>query len=335
VIQAIQFRPGGSVSGHVAVEAIDRLVAEPGVLLWIDVTAPTPEELDRLRHELHLHPLAIEDLTHRIDRPRIEQFDGMYAAVFYSAGIPGDGGLDLRQINLLVTRTYLLTVHDQPVPDLEEAIRRWRTNVEQMEPDVGIPVYSLLDTLVDGYFPCIDQITERVEAMEEQIFQGMSHGALEALFQLKKDLLHFRRVVAPERDVVNVLLRREQPVFSERSLIYFQDLYDHLVRITDSIDTYRDLLSSALDTYLTVSSNRLAENSIQLAQSANRLNQTMQVLAAWSIILMSGSLIAGIYGMNFKHMPELSTRYGYFAALGVIVALSLGLFAFFRRKAWL
>jgi magnesium transporter len=298
VIQAIQFQPGQAINSQVAVDAIDRLITEPGGLLWIDVTAPTPEELDRLQQELHLHPLAMEDLTHRSDRPRIEQFEGMYAIVFYSAHTSETGKLELQQVNLLVTHSYLLTVHERPVPDLEEAIGRWRANVELMEPDVGIPVYSLLDTLVDGYFPCIDEITERVEAMEEQIFTGISQGALEALFQLKKDMLHFRRVVAPERDVVNVLLRREQPVFSERSLIFFQDLYDHLVRITDSIDTYRDLLSSALDTYLTVSSNRLAENSIQLAQSANRLNQTMQILAAWSIILMSASLIAGIYGMN-------------------------------------
>ncbi len=134
-------------------------------------------------------------------------------------------------------------------------------------------------------------------------------------------MLHFRRVVAPERDVVNVLLRREQPVFSERSLIFFQDLYDHLVRITDSIDTYRDLLSSALDAYLSMASNRL--------------NQVMKTLASWTIPLMAGALIAGVYGMNFDFMPELHWRYGYFMVLGVIATVCLGLYTLFRRNGWL
>jgi magnesium transporter len=259
----------------------------------------------------------------------------MYAIVFYRVHLPENGELECLQINLLVARSYLLTAHEAPIPEMKEVIERWRENAALMEPDVGIPVYSLLDTLVDDYFPCIDAITERVEAMEEQVFQGLSQGALEAIFRLKKDLLRFRRVVAPERDVINVLLRREQPIFSERSLIYFQDVYDHLVRITDSLDTYRDLLSSALDAYLSVVSNRLSENSIRMAESANRLNQTMQTLTAWSIILMSCSLIAGIYGMNFRYMPELGWRYGYSAALGAMLVLGLGLLALFRRKHWL
>jgi magnesium transporter len=335
MIQTFQFQPGTGVCPQVPVRKIDELLSEPGHMLWIDVTAPTPNELGQLRRELGLHPLIMEDLTHRSDRPRIEQFEGVYTIVFYALRLLEEEALVSEQINLLVAHNYLLTVHDEPIQELEEVIRRWRENTEMMEPDVGIPVYSLLDTLVDGYFPCIDEINEHVEAMEEQIFQGMSQGALAALFRLKKDLLQFRRIVAPERDVVNVMLRREQPVFSEKSLVYFQDIYDHLVRVTDSIDTYRDLLSTALDMYLSVTSNRLAENSLEMSRQATRLNQTMQVLAAWSIILMSGSLIAGIYGMNFKFMPELNTRYGYYAALAAILLLGTGLAIMFWRKGWL
>jgi magnesium transporter len=171
--------------------------------------------------------------------------------------------------------------------------------------------------------------------MEERIFEGMDQGALQAIVQLKKDLLEFRRIVAPERDVMNVLLRREQPIFSERSLIYFQDVYDHLVRITDSIDTYRDLLSSALDTYLSVVSNRLSENSIRMAESSNRLNQTMQTLTSWSIILMGSSLIAGIYGMNFRHMPELHWVIGYPLVIALMAGLSFTLWHFLHRWGWL
>jgi len=335
MIEAFQFRAGGQPSAPIPASEIDRLVADPHQLLWIDVTAPTPDELERLRQELRLHPLAVEDLTHPRERPRIESFDGTYAVVFYAIRLAPEERVDCQQINLLVARNYLLTVHEAPIQELEEVIRRWRENAEEMEPDVGIPVYSLLDTLIDSYFPCVDEIAERVEAVEDALFQGMDQQALEGLFRLKKDLLQLRRIVAPERDVINVLLRREQPIFSERSLIYFQDLYDHVVRITDSIDIYRDLLSSAMETYLSLASNRLAENSLRVAETANKLNQTMQVLAAWSIILMSCSLIAAIYGMNFKLMPELDWRYGYPAALLAMLLLGGGLFRMFRRKGWL
>jgi magnesium transporter len=335
MIHVFRYRQDRGVAAPIPADEIDQLLAAPGELLWIDATAPSSAELERLRSELNLHPLALEDLTHRSDRPRIEQFDGLYAIVFYAIGVPVGGDLECLQINLLVARNYLLTVHETPIPVLEEVIRRWQVNAERMDPDVGIPVYSLLDTLVDGYFPCVDEITERVEAMEDQVFQGLNQEAIQAIFHLKKDLLRFRRIVAPERDVINVLLRREQPIFSERSLIYFQDIYDHLVRITDSIDTYRDLLSSAMDAYLSVASNRLAENSIKLAEGANQLNKTMQALTSWSIILMSASLIAGIYGMNFRIMPELGLRYGYFGALGTMLVLGVGLLIVFKRKGWL
>lgn len=335
MIDTFQFQPGTGVCPRVPEDEIDRLVADPGQMLWIDVTAPTSEELERLREELQLHPLALEDLTHRQERPKIEQFEGLYTIVFYAVRLPEKGDLATQQINLLVSKHYLLTVHEEPISELEEVIRRWRENAGQMEPDVGVPVYSLLDTLVDGYFPVVDAIADRVETMEDEVFQGLPQEALQTIFRLKKDLLGLRRIVAPERDVINVLLRREQPIFSEHSHLYFQDIYDHLVRITDSIDTYRDLVSSAMDAYLSVASNRLAENSLRVSESAKRLNQTMQVLAAWSIILMSMTLIAGIYGMNFSAMPELRWRYGYYVALGAMLLLGLGLFSFFKRKGWL
>jgi magnesium transporter len=307
---------------------IDRLVARPENLLWIDVTAPGAAELQRLKQELHLHPLVVEEIGHPGDRSRIRMYDNVYAIVFYAIRLGEDDRIGMQAIHLVLGPHFLLTVHHEPIPILDEVIGRWKKNTEGLDPDAGLPVYSLLDTLVDDYFPVVDQIAERIDAMEDQIFQGMRAGALEKIFALKKDLLELRRRVSPARDVVNVLLRRELPVFSERSVVYFQDVYDHIVRVTDSIDTYRDLLSSALETYLSVTSN-------QLAESANRLNQIMQTLTSWSIILMSAAVIAGIYGMNFKNMPELDWRYGYPFSLALMVALSGSLFLYFRRRKWI
>src|SRR5205823_11383572 len=162
---------------------------------------------------------------------------------------------------------------------------------------VGILLYSLLDSITDNYFPVIDSIVERVEDLEEQIFERFNQRAIEEIFTLKKDLLALRKVLAPERDVLNVLIRRDLPIFDEHTIVYFQDVYDHVVRITDSIDTYRDLLSSALDSYLSMQSNRL--------------NITVQTLTSVSIMLMSLAAVTGWYGMNFQAMPELSQWWGY------------------------
>lgn len=187
--------------------------------------------------------------------------------------------------------------------------------------DIGILLYSLLDTIVDSYFPVIDGVVERVENLEEEIFEKYNQAAIESIFALKKDLLALRKVLAPERDVLNVLTRRDIPIFEPHTLIYFQDIYDHIVRITDSIDTYRDLLSSALDSYLSMQSNRL--------------NITVQTLTSVSIMLMSISAITGWYGMNFQNMPELGTRYGYFVVIGVVAVVVILEWMFFRRKGWL
>lgn len=186
---------------------------------------------------------------------------------------------------------------------------------------IGILLYSLLDSIVDNYFPIIDSIVERVEDLEEQIFEKFDQRSIEDIFSLKKDLLALRKVLAPERDVLNVLIRRDLPIFDEHTLVYFQDVYDHVVRITDSIDTYRDLLSSALDSYLSMQSNRL--------------NITVQTLTSFSIMLMSISTITGWYGMNFQNMPELNSVIGYPAVFAVVVVLVFLEFLFFKRRGWL
>jgi magnesium transporter len=336
LIETTLYRKDGGFQKRVPIREIDRHVMEEACLLWIDVTSPTPEELRQLQDELKLHPLVIEDLTDWDERPRIRSIEGGYMIVFYAVRLAEkEERLRFQQINMVVARHYLLTVHTEPIEEIAEVIRRWRENSAAMAPDVNIPLYSLLDTLVDGYFPCIDQIADRVDDMEDQVFQGLGQDALQAIFTLKKDMVNLRRIVAPERDVVNVLLRGDQGIFSPGALVYFQDLYDHLVRVIDSIDTYRDLLSSAMDIYLSVVSNRLATNSIEMSKSSNQLNETMRILTSWSIILMSGGLIAGIYGMNFEYMPELHWHYGYYAVLGAIVLIGGALAAYFRRRDWL
>jgi Mg2+ and Co2+ transporter CorA len=281
--------------------------------------------------------------------------------------VEDDERIVLRELTLFLGQNYLITVHDYPVPELDEAARRWRRNSEiiaaehekladlpgtrplapqerallkrsdgigdaiipgittpqaaQHTDGVGILLYSLLDSIVDNYFPVIDSIVERVEDLEEQIFEKFNQKAIESVFTLKKDLLALRKVLAPERDVLNVLIRRDLPIFDRHTIVYFQDVYDHVVRITDSIDTYRDLLSSALDSFLSMQSNRL--------------NVTVQTLTSVSIMLMSVAAVTGWYGMNFAYMPELTSALGYPGVVVIVALILLAEFVFFKRKGWL
>jgi len=178
-----------------------------------------------------------------------------------------------------------------------------------------------LDTVVDSYFPMIDAIGDAVEELEMQVLSGASPAQLRNVLQLKRTLLEFRRHVAPTREALNALLRGDILAVERHTMMQIQDVYDHVLRVIDAIDLHRDLLTSILDVHLSVQSNRL--------------NQVMKVLTIASIILMGNSLIAGIYGMNFAQMPELSWAFGYPATLLAMALLSVGMFVYFRRRGWL
>jgi magnesium transporter len=179
----------------------------------------------------------------------------------------------------------------------------------------------LIDSIVDDYMPLLDTLSDRMDDLEDQIFVEFQPEALEEIFRIKKDLLFMRRSVTPLRDVFNTLLRREQPIFSRETHVYFQDVFDHLIRVADTIDTLRDMLGATMDAYLSV--------------SGNRMNVVMKRLTSISTILMSVTLISSIYGMNFKYMPELDTRYGYAGALCSMVAVGVAIYLFFRKIKWL
>lgn len=303
-------------------EDISEIIQRRDQFVWLDMQDPQEADIALLRKEFRFHPLAIEDATRQHERPKVDSYDGYYFLVFYAI-VYDERTKCLRTeaMNLFVGANYLVSVHTGEIPAIDETIKRWQKNEEEFGHDAGALLYALLDTITDDYFPVIDQLAERVEQIEEQIFERFREEALQDVFSLKRDLLSIRRIVAPERDVLNILIRREVPIFDRNTILYLQDVYDHIVRITDSIDTYRDLLSSALDAFLSVQSNRL--------------NQIVKVLTIASIVLMSDALIAGIYGMNFAFMPELQWPYGYPFAIGLMVVVSIGLVLFFRLRRWL
>lgn len=320
-------------------DTISEHLKEPDTIVWLDLEAPDEGEVALLTDEFDFHHLAIEDAVRDHERPKVDRYPAYYLLIFYSAGYngppqgppreptrggpepaPRDPQIDLRQLSIFVGRNFIVTIHRRAVPQVQETMARWQIPGTPLANSVSGILHGLLDTIVDDYFTLMDQIVDWVEELEDRIFSREREGSIEEIFGLKKDLLLLRRVIAPERDVLNVLLRQETPIFRAADLLYMQDVYDHIVRVTDSIDAYRELLSSALDSYLSLQSNQL--------------NQLVKLLTLSSIILMACSLVAGIYGMNFAYMPELAWPWGYPFALGLMAAIAGGLALFFRGLKW-
>jgi magnesium transporter len=291
-------------------------------VVWADVSDPTSEDFDELAEEFHFHPLSIEDCRNAHQRPKIEEYPGYYFLVLYEAQLTGpDDDLELRELNIFLGPNYLVTVHSRPIRAVETAKRLWGEWTDRAEHGAGLLAYLLIDAIVDDYMPLIDVLSDRMDDLEDGIFGDFQPDSIQDIFRIKKQLLYLRRSITPLRDVFNTMLRREQPIFPRETFVYFQDVFDHIIRVADTIDTLRDMLSSTMDAYLSV--------------SGNRMNQIMKRLTSISTVLMSVTLIAGIYGMNFDFMPELHWRFGYVFALGSMVVVGLAIYFYLRKVRWL
>jgi len=297
-------------------DQISNLCAMPRRVVWVDVSDPTSQDFEDLAKEFGFHPLSIEDCRNEHQRPKVEEFQGYYFIVLYEADLVEGKHLELRELNIFLGKNYLVTVHSQPIRAIEVAERLWREWTDLAERGTGLLAYLLIDSIVDD-----DMLSDRMDDLEDQIFSDFQPEALQEIFRIKKELLFMRRSVAPLRDVFNTMLRREQPIFSRETLVYFQDVFDHLIRVADTIDTLRDMLSATMDAYLSV--------------AGNRMNVVMKRLTSISTILMSVTLVAGIYGMNFDYMPELKWRFGYVGALASMVVIGVAIYLYFRRIKWL
>jgi magnesium transporter len=289
-------------------------------VVWIDIVRPTETDATFLRDEMKFHPLTVEDCMHGLQNPKLERYPGYFFLVVYAARInPERNRPAFYEVHTFVGPNYLVTVRQESVREVRELMARWRSQPRHWN-TVGHLAHGLLDGIMDSYFPMVDHFSARVAATESEVYER-PQDAMQHIMSLRRELLRFRGVVGPTRDVLNSLLRRDLPFLNPDLMPYFQDVRDHSVRVTEEIDMLRDLLSTAVEAQFTVTSNQL--------------NQTVRMMTAWSIILMSMSLIAGIYGMNFVHMPELQWRFGYTAAILAMFAVGTLLVLFFRKKRWL
>ena len=321
MIRAHVFREGQELT-NVAVEHLSEVRTEPGTFVWVDLVSATSDELAQMAEEFDLHPLVVEDCSHRHQRPKVDEYSDHVFLVAYGAEPGGeDGRPALHEVDLIIGSQFVLTLHAGTPRDTEAIARRVRAHPELAPSGAGFLLYVILDELVDSFFPTLDAIGDRVESLDEAIFDGQPSRIQTSIYSLRKDLIAIRRVTGPMRDAMLVLLHRELGLFTAEAQRYLQDVYDHLIRVVEQIEDYQDLTSGALEVNLSVASNRV--------------NEVAKTLTAWAAIFAAITLITGIYGMNFQHMPELDWRFGYAWALGVMTVAAGGLWLFFRRKQWL
>lgn len=322
MIAHVRARPAGESDGTLkAIDVSDIRAPDAKGLLWIDVDKPDDQDVAWLRQTFHLHPIALLDIGRGHQRPKLDEYDGAFFGVIFAVVA---SPLVTRELQFFWGPGYLITLHREQISAIDDLLGRVKIGglgLEQRQVVLADLVYFLLDAIVDGYFPVIDALVERSEDVEEEMFsRERSPATLQSIFDVKKQLFHLRKVIAPERDVVNVLLRRDQTLFGNDFYPYFQDIYDRINRVVDGIDTYRDVLSTLLDSYLSLVSNDV--------------NQTVKRMTAVTAILMVDALIAGIYGMNFQYIPELGWQFGYPFAVALMMAASFGLWLVFRKIKW-
>ena len=303
---------------------ISDLIDQDGCLVWLDVTDPSEQDLQLISEEFGLHPLVMEDLRHPGQRPKVESYRSHVFLVAYACD--GDPK-HLTEVDVLLSEKWLITVRTAQgravCLDPAEIERRFE-RTRDGHTTAGYLLYTVLDGVVDTYFDALDKTEDDLERIEGQIFVAdhTHEAALQhELLSLRRELVMFRRKVVPLREVLQTILRQEVHPIGEEEQRYYQDVLDHTLRVIDTLETQRELLGNAVDAHLAVVNNNM--------------NEIMKKMTSWGAILFGAALITGVYGMNFDNMPELHWRHGYFLALGMMVALTLALYSWFRKKGWL
>ena len=317
------YRDGRLEQEGFPVSEISDHLAEEGVTIWLDLRDPDRDDLAVLSDEFGLHPLAIEDAVYEHERPKLDRYGSHLFLTAYGARLDlASGKLITSELSAFVTRQALITVRKDDGLDIGAVVERWDASPDLARFGVGFLLYGLLDYIVDGHFETVQSMDEAVEGLEDQLFATTPQGldVQRRSFELRKSLVLLRRIVLPMREIVNTLMRPDLKVVAEDLLPYYHDIYDHVLRATEWTESLRDLVTSILETNLTI--------------QGNRLNIITKKVTSWAAIIAVPTLITGYYGMNVPY-PGFAKPGGYAISLGAMVCAGLLLYFIFRRKDWL
>jgi magnesium transporter len=326
MIHMIYFPKGKSPRYDVKLDEIALILKNPDDLLWVSLENPDENELLAvLNDQFHFHPLAIEDCqSSGYQTPKVDDF-GEYIFIIAYALQPLQESetheLDTLELDIFLGENYVVTNHRCPqMPPVDQVRSRLLRDERLHLNGSDFLCHAILDTLVDDYLPIFDKMYEEVDILEDLVLSDPNPKTLERLLDLKHSILSLRRILSPQREVINRLSRDEFPMIDRQSRIYFRDIYDHLVRLHENSDSIRDIVTGALDIYL--------------SSTSNRLNQIMKALTIVSTIFLPLSFVAGVYGMNFKYMPELNWPLGYPLVWLAFIIIMVVMLIYFKRQKW-
>ncbi|MBC8026079.1 MAG: magnesium/cobalt transporter CorA [Steroidobacteraceae bacterium] len=321
LINSVVYKDGYKLA-DIGIGEVQKYVSQPGHLVWVALRETDGEMLETLQQQLGLHPLAVEDARNGHQRPKIEDYGDSLFAVMHVIE-PGGAELRVGEVAVFAGHNYVVTVRSHVERGFQEVRARCEREPELLRLGAGFVLYALTDAVVDRYFPVLDLLEAELESVEERIFSnnGSPRANIEALYDLKNRLMVVKHAVTPLLEGVSNLSGARVPALCTGLREYFRDIYDHLLRLNQTIESIRDSVATAI--------------SVNLSMISLQENETMKRLAAYAALIAVPTMVAGIYGMNFEHMPELGWRFGYAGALGVMAVIDVYLFYRLRKAKWL
>lgn len=327
MIRSLFYTPGKPIRTDIAPQDFPRLIQDKDGLLWVDFEGETPEASLPILQSFNFHPLAIDDALAETHSPKLDDWeDYLYIALNYMqlADNRESWGTEIDELDIFLGINYVVTHHDHPVPAINETLAACIRDPRIFKEGADHLLYKIVDYLVADYMPVIEKIDDEIDILEDQIFDRPDPHTLERLFSLKRVLLSMRRILLPQREVLNKMARDDYRVIDKKDRIFFRDIYDHLVRLHDVNESLRDLVSGALDTYLSVVNNRL--------------NDVMKTLTLITTLFMPISFITGFFGMNFFEpvagLVSWTQQQTFMVILGVMVLLPIFMYTWMRRRTW-
>ena len=301
---------------------ISEYLARPGCFVWVALKDPTDDELQEMQEEFDLHPLAVEDARHGHQRPKLEEYGDSMFVVLKTVEVTGNE-LSTGEMAVFVGRNYILSIRHRSERGFQDVRARAEREPELLKHGSGFVLYALMDAVVDRYFPVLDALEIQLEAIEDKLFTATSRARenIEALYYVKQELTTLKHATGPLLEYSGKLFGGRVPQVCAGLGDYFRDIYDHLVRINQSTDTARDTVGTAIQ--------------VNLAMITLSENEVVKRLASYAALVAVPTMIAGVYGMNFQHMPELQWTYGYPFAISLMVAIDAWLWFRFKKAGWL
>ena len=321
VVNCVAYTPGGE-RRDVSLDAIsDILAVDDGTFVWVGLYEPDESILDKLQEEFGLHDLAIEDAHNAHQRPKIEAYgNSLFIAIHTAQRV--DTHIRFGETHIFVGPRYLVTVRHGASSSYAPARARMEREPDMLKHGPGAALYAVLDMVVDNYTPIVDEFSHELNELEQDVFaEDFRKGTVRKLYDLKRELTRLRMAASPLQDILGQLARARTTLIDEEIQLYFRDVYDHTVRLNESTDTLREMLTAAM--------------TVNLSLVTVHQGETVKRLGAWAALLAAPTLITSWYGMNFTHMPELAGRYSYWVLIGGIVVICLVLYWMFKRAKWL